>query len=90
MSAGANITNAPVFPGDAACGAAMVGDRYGRRLPVAIGLVLFVFGSAKCALVGNIWAMIGWRGVQAVGACAGVVLARAWCSTSTRGIARRR
>jgi DHA1 family bicyclomycin/chloramphenicol resistance-like MFS transporter len=54
-----------------------IGDRYGRRLPVAVGLVLFVIGSAGCALAGSAWTMIGWRIVQAVGACAGVVLARA-------------
>ena len=54
-----------------------IGDRHGRRLPVAIGLVLFVIGSAGCALAGSIWAMIAWRAVQAMGACAGVVLARA-------------
>ena len=40
-------------------------------------LLLFVIGSAGCALAGSAWAMIGWRVVQAVGACAGVVLARA-------------
>jgi DHA1 family bicyclomycin/chloramphenicol resistance-like MFS transporter len=54
-----------------------IGDRYGRRMPVAIGLVLFVIGSAGCGLAGSAWAMIGWRIVQAVGACAGVVLSRA-------------
>src|SRR4051812_37382649 len=54
-----------------------IGDRYGRRGPVAIGLVLFVIGSAGCALAGSAAGMIGWRVVQAVGACAGVVLARA-------------
>jgi Major Facilitator Superfamily len=54
-----------------------IGDRYGRRLPVAIGLVFFIIGSAGCALAGSASAMIGWRVVQAVGACAGVVLARA-------------
>src|SRR3954452_5133063 len=54
-----------------------IGDRHGRRLPVAIGLVLFVIGSAGCALAGSAWALIGWRIVQAAGACAGVVLARA-------------
>ncbi|NTG88602.1 multidrug effflux MFS transporter [Agrobacterium rhizogenes] len=54
-----------------------VGDRYGRRLPVAIGLVLFVIGSAGCAMAGSASTMIGWRIVQAVGACAGVVLSRA-------------
>ena len=54
-----------------------VSDRYGRRLPVAAGLVLFCVGSAGCALSASVWAMIGWRAVQAVGACSGVVLARA-------------
>jgi DHA1 family bicyclomycin/chloramphenicol resistance-like MFS transporter len=54
-----------------------IGDHHGRRLPVAIGLVLFVVGSAGCALAGSAWAMVGWRMVQAAGACAGVVLARA-------------
>jgi DHA1 family bicyclomycin/chloramphenicol resistance-like MFS transporter len=54
-----------------------IGDRYGRRVPIAIGLVLFVIGSAGCALSGSAPAMIGWRVVQAVGACVGVVLARA-------------
>jgi DHA1 family bicyclomycin/chloramphenicol resistance-like MFS transporter len=44
-----------------------IGDRHGRRLPVAIGLVLFVIGSAGCALAGSVWTMIGWRVVQAAG-----------------------
>jgi DHA1 family bicyclomycin/chloramphenicol resistance-like MFS transporter len=67
-----------------------VGDRYGRRLPVAIGLLLFVIGSAGCALAGSAWAMIGWRVVQAVGACAGVVLARAMVRDLYEGVTVRR
>ncbi len=54
-----------------------VGDRYGRRGPVAVGLVLFVIGSAGCGLAGSAGAMIAWRVVQALGACASVVLGRA-------------
>lgn len=54
-----------------------LGDRHGRREPVAVGLALFVLGSAGCALSGTAGQLIGWRIVQAVGACAGVVLARA-------------
>jgi DHA1 family bicyclomycin/chloramphenicol resistance-like MFS transporter len=54
-----------------------IGDRFGRRVPVAIGLALFIAGSAGCALSGTIWAVIGWRVVQAIGAAAGVVLGRA-------------
>jgi DHA1 family bicyclomycin/chloramphenicol resistance-like MFS transporter len=54
-----------------------LGDRYGRRSPVLAGLVLFVIGSAGCALSSSAGEMIGWRVLQAMGACAGVVLARA-------------
>ena len=54
-----------------------VSDRFGRRLPVAIGLVLFIIGSAGCALSSTIGALITWRSIQAVGACASVVLSRA-------------
>lgn len=52
-------------------------DRFGRRLPVALGCILFIAGSAGCALAANGTALIGWRVVQALGACANVVLARA-------------
>jgi DHA1 family bicyclomycin/chloramphenicol resistance-like MFS transporter len=54
-----------------------LGDRYGRRLPVAAGLLLFVLGSAGCGLSTGVDWMIFWRIVQALGACCGVVLARA-------------
>jgi MFS transporter, DHA1 family, multidrug resistance protein len=54
-----------------------VGDRYGRRLPVSLGLGLFVIGSAGCALSTSVNMLIGWRAIQALGACASVVLARA-------------
>jgi DHA1 family bicyclomycin/chloramphenicol resistance-like MFS transporter len=50
-----------------------LGDRHGRRGPVAVGLALFVAGSVGCALSGTAWQMTGWRVVQAVGACAGPV-----------------
>lgn len=62
-----------------------IGDRYGRRMPIAIGLVLFIVGSAGCALAGSASSMIAWRVVQAVGACAGVVLARAMVRDLYRG-----
>lgn len=54
-----------------------IGDRYGRRIPVAIGLILFIIGSAGCGLSTSAELMISCRVVQALGACAGVVLARA-------------
>lgn len=54
-----------------------VGDRFGRRVPVAIGIVLFLLGSAGCAVGSSIWAVIAARVLQASGASAGVVLGRA-------------
>lgn len=54
-----------------------ISDKYGRRIPVAIGLVLFIIGSAGCAMSQSVEAMIAWRILQALGACAGVVLSRA-------------
>ena len=54
-----------------------ISDRIGRRLPVAIGLILFMIGSAGCALSTNALMIIAWRVFQAVGASAGVVLSRA-------------
>jgi DHA1 family bicyclomycin/chloramphenicol resistance-like MFS transporter len=52
-------------------------DRIGRRLPIAIGMGLYVVGSIGCAVSQGVEAMIAWRALQAVGACASVTLARA-------------
>ncbi|QDU56921.1 Bicyclomycin resistance protein [Aeoliella mucimassa] len=54
-----------------------IGDRFGRRGPVALGLGLFILGSMGCALSTAAWQMIACRIVQASGACAGVVIGRA-------------
>ena len=54
-----------------------VSDRYGRRVPVATGIVIFIIGSVLCACAGSIGSLIVWRVVQALGASAGVVLSRA-------------
>ena len=54
-----------------------IGDRFGRRRPVAAGIVLFLIGSVGCALSTSASGMIAWRLLQALGACAGVVLSRA-------------
>ena len=63
-----------------------ISDRYGRRSSVAVGLVLFVIGSAGCALSGSALAMIGWRVVQALGACASVALSRAMVRDLYQGV----
>lgn len=54
-----------------------VSDRFGRRGPIAIGVLIFAIGSAGCALSTDATQIIGWRVIQALGASAGVALARA-------------
>ena len=54
-----------------------IGDRFGRRLPVAAGLALFVIGSLGCGASTTALQLIGWRIAQSIGASAGPVLARA-------------
>ncbi|MEO3988673.1 multidrug effflux MFS transporter [Pseudocitrobacter cyperus] len=54
-----------------------VSDRFGRRPPLIIGMVLFIIGSAGCALSTDITHIVFWRVFQALGACTGPMLARA-------------
>jgi DHA1 family bicyclomycin/chloramphenicol resistance-like MFS transporter len=52
-------------------------DRFGRKLPLYAGLAIFSLASAACALATSIDALIALRFVQALGGCAGMVIARA-------------
>lgn len=66
-----------------------ISDRRGRRLPIAAGLLLFIAGSAGRALATSAPMLVGFRALQAVGACASVVLARAMVRdlyTGTRAV----
>ncbi|KDB89977.1 transporter, major facilitator family protein [Bordetella bronchiseptica D756] len=52
-------------------------DRYGRKLPMMGGLILYVLASLGCALAGDIQTLTAWRVAQALGGAAGVVIPRA-------------
>lgn len=54
-----------------------ISDAIGRRIPLFIGMLLFIIGSAGCALSTEIHQMVFWRVFQAFGACTGPMLARA-------------
>ena len=54
-----------------------ISDRIGRKLPLFIGIVLFVIGSVGCALSESMSAVVFWRVFQAIGACVGPMLSRA-------------
>lgn len=52
-------------------------DRLGRRGPILFGIAVYVLASLVCALAPNIETLIAARFVQALGGCAGAVVARA-------------
>lgn len=52
-------------------------DRLGRRPVLLAGTALYTLASIGCAFAGSIEWLILWRFLQALGACAGVVLGRA-------------
>ncbi|WGM38926.1 multidrug effflux MFS transporter [Caulobacter sp. NIBR1757] len=52
-------------------------DRFGRRIPILIGCGVYIVASVICALSNDINALIAARFLQALGGCAGGVVARA-------------
>ena len=52
-------------------------DKFGRKKPLYAGISLFIAASLACVSFDNIYAFIFFRFLQALGGCAGVVLARA-------------
>ena len=52
-------------------------DRFGRKPPLYVGLVVFALASVGCALVHSVEALVGLRFLQAMGGCAEMVIARA-------------
>ncbi|MEA5363995.1 multidrug effflux MFS transporter [Amycolatopsis sp., V23-08] len=52
-------------------------DALGRRGPLLVGLVLYVLGSVLCAVSPDAWLLVAARGIQSLGAAAGIVIARA-------------
>ncbi|MCY1348691.1 Bicyclomycin resistance protein [compost metagenome] len=52
-------------------------DRYGRRMPLLLGVVIFTLASVACAFAPNLEWLIAARFVQALGGCAGMVVSRA-------------
>jgi DHA1 family bicyclomycin/chloramphenicol resistance-like MFS transporter len=52
-------------------------DRFGRRLPLFVGLAVFGLAAVGCALAQDIGWLAALRLAQALGGCAGMVIARA-------------
>lgn len=52
-------------------------DRFGRKRPLYFGLALYCFASFLCATTASVDGLIIFRLMQALGACAGIVISRA-------------
>ncbi|GAA1201394.1 multidrug effflux MFS transporter [Prauserella alba] len=65
-------------------------DAFGRRVPLLAGVALYIAASVLCALSPSIEVLIGARALQAFGAAAGIVIARATVRDLFSGIAMSR
>jgi DHA1 family bicyclomycin/chloramphenicol resistance-like MFS transporter len=54
-----------------------VADRFGRRVPLLVGVLVFTLASLGCAVAPTLESLVVLRFMQALGGCAGMVLARA-------------
>ena len=54
-----------------------ISDRIGRRPPLIAAVALFVAASIGCVFAPSIQVLIGFRFLQALGSCSGIVLSRA-------------
>jgi MFS transporter, DHA1 family, multidrug resistance protein len=52
-------------------------DRFGRRIPLMVGFIVFTLSSIGCALAPSLTALAILRAIAALGASAGMVIARA-------------
>ncbi len=52
-------------------------DRYGRKPPLIVGLVLYTVASVLCVLAPTLPLLVGLRVLQALGGCAPIVISRA-------------
>lgn len=52
-------------------------DRFGRRRPLMLGLMLYIAASFGCAIAASVEQLMLWRLLQALGGAAGIVCCRA-------------
>lgn len=65
-------------------------DRFGRRPPLLVGIILYTFASSLCAVADNIYVLIVARTLQGAGAAAASSIAFAICKDLFTGRIRQR
>ena len=67
-----------------------VADRFGRRWPLLVGCVVYTLASIGCALAPSMGVLVVFRFIEALGGCAGMIIARAIARDlfDERGVAR--
>ena len=65
-------------------------DRFGRRMPLLVGIAIYVFASLLCAFSGNVLSLIIFRIIQAAGAAAASVISMAITKDLYEGHERQR
>lgn len=54
-----------------------ISDRIGRKIPLYIGMAIFIIGSMGCVYADSMAQFVFWRVIQAIGACTAPMLGRA-------------
>ncbi|MEU3350309.1 multidrug effflux MFS transporter [Streptomyces sp. NPDC037389] len=65
-------------------------DRWGRRRPLLVGMVVYVLATAACAVAPTVELLIGFRLAQGLAGAAGIVIARAVVRDMYEGVAMAR
>ncbi|GGG91761.1 Bcr/CflA family drug resistance efflux transporter [Parapedobacter pyrenivorans] len=52
-------------------------DRFGRKVPLVVGLIIYIVASISCALTNSADYLVAYRFIQALGSCGGMVASRA-------------
>ncbi|MFI5153804.1 MAG: multidrug effflux MFS transporter, partial [Chitinophagales bacterium] len=60
-----------ICAGQLICGPLL--DRFGRKRPLYVGLVIYITASLGCAMSNSVELLIGFRFLQAIGGCVGMV-----------------
>ena len=63
-----------------------ISDRYGRKIPLIIGMLAFALSTFGCMMSNSIWIFLAFRLLQGLSGAFGIVIARAIARDLTKGV----